>query len=102
MPNTTYVADAAVNANTEVSLADQMDEPFDVRADNDPIDSAVEADAGTAAATNYTSVGQGATDDPAAGEVVVTGPYSVAFGDALEAGDVVAVAYEGATGTEQV
>lgn len=102
MPNTTYVADAAVNANTEVSLADQMDEPFDVRAENDPIDAAAQAVGGSASATAFDSVGQGAADDPAAGEVVVTGPYSVAFGDSLAAGDVVAVAYEGATGTEQV
>lgn len=103
MPTTTYIDIEGTGANTEIDLADGMDAPFDTRGNTDPVVSAKEepvSDATTG--TEYASAGQGAADDPGAGEVVVTGPYSVAFGDSIDADSVVTVAYEAANATERV
>lgn len=99
MPEHTYIDEGGTAANTEITL--DLDEPMDTREGVDPLVKVVQTLAdGTNTTNNYASQGQGAAGDPAAGEVIVTGPYSIAFGDALNAGDTVTVAYGAASDNE--
>lgn len=88
-----YTPNADVAANTEIDLSGVLDGPMDVRDGNDPVtDAATKSgadDTSTAGTTvlghtDLTSTGQGAADGPGAGEIIVTGPYTVALGDALD------------------
>lgn len=97
MPQTqvTQVQTGATSANTNIDLSGHMPASFDVRGSNDPIVNAEYQDEDTAGGgTDLTSIGQGASGDPAAGEIAVTDDHTVALGDALAAGDVLVITYE--------
>lgn len=91
MGHYTYSPDAEIAANTEVDLSGVLEQPIDLRGGNDPVEEAELKAGSDFTQTDLTSVGQGAADDPAAGEIAVTGPYTIAVGDTVAMTDLLQV-----------
>jgi len=91
MGHHTYSPDADIAANTEVNLHGVLDGPMDLRGGKDPVEEAELKTGADFTQTDFTSTGQGEAGDPAAGEIVVTGPYTIAVGDAISSTDLLQV-----------
>lgn len=100
MPNIYNQFTASTAAQQTISVADQMEGPFDLRTGVDPIDNAVHYD-GTSAAS-LSSVGQvSAASDVSTGQVGVTDDYTVVVGDAVDEGHELQVDYQEAGAVER-